>query len=437
MARNTAEFSSRHRDDYEDEQLEQPSKDPAAAYTDFINHLDERHPDLARALDADHHPLSAEHSAQWLDPDKREAALAHVRMSFEDATSDLDHDTRYAVAGQLADKLTAPITYPIKLMAETYAQPAPDHVSDNVQHYADTLNAASQQAFERINEAKQEMTFYLAEHDHHAHYELADYMAYIQERFQDTHLDHITDALMQPRPSSMDHDQQETHAKALGQALSYPIQTNLEQHFEDRPSPFDHYRLHLLESTDPNDNRLTDVADLAYRLDRLDSRAYDTAENRLERITENLVHDISHTEHGFTEIRQALTDLQHLDQTFDYRPNTELANDMKQAFEEAVTELGSHLRNDIARYFSQAIVWPLREQLQEANQSPDDSVRALAYQLTERTTNQEKDLVLRMASGEYDSDNIRFTMEGITQSQKELSQVTDPSVSISNESLNP
>ena len=302
MAKDTADFSSRHQEHYQDEQLDHPTKDPATAYTDFINRLDERHPDVAKDLREEHHPLSNEHNHAWLDPKRRDEVVSHIHTAFRDATEGMDHDNRYAVAQQISDKLTGPLTYPAQLIAETYENANNEHLRDNVKYYQAFLATASGEATTLNGVAASTIASHLSDDDTH-YTTIADDLATLEDQAQQAHINYIAYSLSSAWPEGADQNQKAEHAKALGDALAYPLMNKL----EDQRNPFNEYQedisdfasseYHLPDNKDDHRHSYNNAEQLAHSLERQYHWDYDTNKNQLESITRDLVSGLSQTEH--------------------------------------------------------------------------------------------------------------------------------------------
>ena len=419
MARNTAEYSSSRTEDYHDENPE--PRTPEKAFLDFTNQLESKYPGLGHQLNEPHHP-GADHTPEWLDPEHRDQALAHIKMSFEDATRDLDDHTREQTAHKLANRLIEPITYPATLMAQTYTSPPSEHASERVRRYAGRLQAAAKELNELNLDASNRFTKDLLDDNPFHRRDLALDVAYMQYQVKDHHATYLASALMNARPQGMDYDHNELHAKALGEALAYPIDERIQKANTDFSSPLDDYRKHLGNGDLYDSPEASDVIDITHRMETIHDKRVERWEQRLEKIHEDLVHDLTHTEHGYTELRQALTDIDHLNQQLDYRSPAQEAAGLREAFELSVQHTGAQHREEMAKHFAQALAWNYWQDTQDHLAAHPDLIQTLGHQVE----SQAGDLAGRMATGQYDADNIRFTLESVNSARRTLAETLVP-----------
>ena len=354
-------YEDRHTTEYSQEQLQYDNLTPQEAYTAFMGKLEEKHPALAADLSQEHHPLSTDRGLSWLDKDKQDTTVTHLMSSFEEFIYETDNtypSAKENAAFQVATRLTDPLTYPSRLMADTYADDPDEEADPNTRYYTHVLKTASDLA--------QSLTSRVAPHltSHEASNDDITRCLTTMEMNTEAHLDYVAHSLYMAVPQGMDDKHKEEHAKSLPDTLSHPIRDKIAM--EHNPtSPFQDYSNHLINEPGTEGYAAQHTAGLAHRLHTLRENNLEQLEQQTNEATENLTLDLSHTDHGFTEIRQALTGIQGVNQKLDYRSTKDHASDLKEAFDNHTYLKDGEYQEEAAAAFITSITWSFQQEIEE------------------------------------------------------------------------
>ena len=352
-----------------------------------------------------------------MDPKTRDQALTHIQESFDEATQHNDNKSKQDLAFEIGERLLAPITYPARLMNDTYADYSYDpqkHQNENAHSYAIVIENESAFAAKTAEVYTRTMESNLYYHEPQISSNL-----YCMEQEAEHRLEHLTRALQNTRPRHLDYrdnldlDQIVEHSDALAQAIYKPIQEKLTGN-PNHNNPFETSRSLMLSNH--GENAANDTQEFASQLDIIRQQRQDHLDQQLEQGRQDLAIDLVYKGNDYTLIHKALTHLDEINQKLDYPPPSELANDLHAAFEESIKLTGESHRTQMAQNFATALTYSLRN---------DGAINSFDQDLDIKITAQAQDLADRMGRNQYDENDIRALNDSLSAAQRHLEHSAD------------
>ena len=406
MARDTAEFSSRHQDEQEDRVDENlsgrallkyqadwpPSTAHEQALASFKERLETLDPTLRSHFEdaltnpADHRdlhghirsdltgpvtystlqPLLQDENTNyppWLDPSTALESLAEINLAFRENTASLHHEEKAWVAHQVATALTAPMTHPVKDFKDRYLALEDQGVNEPI--ISDILGAA--QAFsDQMDDYRDTLTGALQMDNlqmetHRGILEQMDHAAATGNSQMATHLMES----IEHRTAGMDDEETSQYHRALTHILAAPLHTRASSAIESYANPIpetpgtsetDRFSPEWMEN-----RTLRELRDLVHQ-DRANT-IHDLRASA-EIITESMSQSLDEGTINQVEFTRDLSSLQDLHSALDFE-NSHSANAQHLAY--AVHELAVDTslpgRTAIADYAARALSGPTQATL--------------------------------------------------------------------------